>query len=125
MAFVVGFPASGGMINQRKIGFNDAVSKLLSIITTPFYITAIVLYYFDLRVRKERYDFGVGAVMIREAGSGRVGGLGEIPPPTGIGQKPQRSVMARCVNCKPGLIAYCRLLQSEVTASQSQPSHTG
>ena len=42
-----------------KSGFNYAVSKLLSIITTPFYVSAIVLYYFDLRVRKERYDFGV------------------------------------------------------------------
>ena len=42
-----------------KIGLNYSVWKLLSIITTPFYISAIVLYYFDLRVRKERYDFGV------------------------------------------------------------------
>ena len=42
-----------------KSGLNSAVSTLLSIITTPFYISAIVLYYFDLRVRKERYDFGV------------------------------------------------------------------
>ena len=40
-------------------GLNSAVSNLLSIITTPFYISAIVLYYFDLRVRKERYDFEV------------------------------------------------------------------
>ena len=42
-----------------KTGLNYAVWKLLSIIATPFYVTAIVLYYFDLRVRKERYDFGV------------------------------------------------------------------
>ena len=41
-----------------KSGLNSAVSNLLSIITTPFYVSAIVLYYFDLRVRKERYDFG-------------------------------------------------------------------
>ena len=41
-----------------KSGFSSAVSTLLAIITTPFYISAIVLYYFDLRVRKERYDFG-------------------------------------------------------------------
>ena len=40
-------------------GLNSAVSNLLTIITTPFYISAIVLYYYDLRVRKERYDFGV------------------------------------------------------------------
>ena len=42
-----------------KTGFSYAVSKLSSIITTPFYITAVVLYYFDLRVRKERYEFEV------------------------------------------------------------------
>ncbi len=40
-------------------GLNSAVSNLLSIITTPFYVSAIVLYYFDLRMRKERYDFEV------------------------------------------------------------------
>ena len=40
-------------------GSNYAVSNLLSIITTPFYVSAIVVYYFDLRVRKERYNFGV------------------------------------------------------------------
>ena len=40
-------------------GLSSAVSTLLAIITTPFYISAVVLYYFDLRVRKERYDFGV------------------------------------------------------------------
>ena len=42
-----------------KTGLNYAVWKLLSIIATPFYVSAIVLYYFDLRVRKERYDFEV------------------------------------------------------------------
>jgi hypothetical protein len=42
-----------------KSGLNSAVSNLLSIITRPFYISAIVLYYYDLRVRKERYDFEV------------------------------------------------------------------
>ena len=40
-------------------GFTNAVSNLLDIITTPFYVTAVVLYYFDLRVRKEKYDFEV------------------------------------------------------------------
>ena len=44
---------------SRMFGFNYAVSKLMSIITTPFYITAIVLYYFDLRVRKEKYSFRI------------------------------------------------------------------
>ena len=42
-----------------KTGFSYAASKLSSIITTPFYVSAIVLYYFDLRVRKEKYDFEV------------------------------------------------------------------
>lgn len=42
-----------------KTAFSFAASKLSSIITTPFYVTAIVLYYYDLRLRKERYDFEV------------------------------------------------------------------
>jgi len=42
-----------------KTGFSYAASKLSSIITTPFYVSAIVLYYFDLRLRKEKYDFEV------------------------------------------------------------------
>ena len=42
-----------------KSGLNSAVSNLLSIITTPFYVSAIVLYYYDLRLRKEKYDFEV------------------------------------------------------------------
>ena len=40
-----------------KTGVSSAVSTLTSIITTPFYVIAIVLYYFDLRVRREWYDF--------------------------------------------------------------------
>ena len=42
-----------------KTGIGYAVSELSSIITTPFYVIAIVLYYFDLRVRREKYDFGI------------------------------------------------------------------
>ena len=42
-----------------KTGISYAVSDLSSIITTPFYVIAVVLYYFDLRVRKEKYEFGV------------------------------------------------------------------
>ena len=42
-----------------KTGISEAVSTLTSIITTPFYVIAIVLYYYDRRVRKEMYDFGV------------------------------------------------------------------
>ena len=44
---------------SRMFGLSFAVSKLIDIIVVPFYVTAIVLYYFDLRVRKEKYDFGV------------------------------------------------------------------
>lgn len=42
-----------------KTGVSSAVSTLTSIITTPFYVIAIVLYYFDLRVRREKYSFGI------------------------------------------------------------------
>lgn len=42
-----------------KTGVSSAVSTLTSIITTPFYVIAIVLYYFDLRVRREKYEFEV------------------------------------------------------------------
>ena len=42
---------------SSRLGLNSTITNLLSILTTPFYICAVVLYYFDLRVRKERYDF--------------------------------------------------------------------
>lgn len=45
--------------NSLKTGLGNAISNLLSVVTTPFYICSVVLYYFDLRVRKERYDFFV------------------------------------------------------------------
>ena len=44
---------------SRMFGFNFAFSKLMFIIAMPLYVTAVVLYYFDLRVRKEKYDFEV------------------------------------------------------------------
>ena len=44
---------------SRMFGFYYALSKLSSIIAAPFYVTVFVLYYFDLRVRKEQYDFEV------------------------------------------------------------------
>ena len=50
------FPA---VDQARMFGLSFAVSKLLYIIAAPFYVTAIALYYFDLRVRKEKYDFEV------------------------------------------------------------------
>ena len=39
--------------------FDSTVSNLVAIFITPFHVTVIVLYYFDLRVRKEKYDFEV------------------------------------------------------------------
>ena len=44
---------------SMMFGFNYALSKLLSIFAAPFYVTVFVLYYFDLRVRKEQHDFEV------------------------------------------------------------------
>lgn len=44
---------------SSRLGLSSTISNLLSILTTPFYICAVVLYYFDLRVRKEKYDFEV------------------------------------------------------------------
>ena len=44
---------------SKMFGFNYALSKLLSIISAPFHVTVFVLYYFDLRVRKENYSFEV------------------------------------------------------------------
>ena len=37
---------------SRMFGFNFAFSKLMFIIAMPFYVTAIVLYYYDLRRAK-------------------------------------------------------------------------
>ena len=50
------FPA---VDQARMFGLSFAFSKLMFIIAMPFYVTAVVLYYFDLRVRKEKYDFEV------------------------------------------------------------------
>ncbi len=44
---------------SSRLGLNSTITYLLSILTTPFHITAVVLYYFDLRARKEKYDFEV------------------------------------------------------------------
>ncbi len=44
---------------SRMFGFSFTFSKLMFIFAMPFYVTAIVLYYYDLRVRKEKYDYEV------------------------------------------------------------------
>lgn len=43
---------------ELQEGLNISIAILAPIFIMPFYTTAYVLYYFDLRVRKERYDFG-------------------------------------------------------------------
>ena len=53
------FPLVPAVDQSWKTGISSAVSTLTSIITTPFYVVAIVLYYYNLRVRKEKYDFEV------------------------------------------------------------------
>lgn len=47
-----------GLDHSLQAGLQGAVSTLLSIFFIPFQVTAVVLYYFDLRVRKEKVDFG-------------------------------------------------------------------
>ncbi len=42
---------------SSRLGLSSAITNLLSILTTPFYICAVVLYYFDLRARKEKYSW--------------------------------------------------------------------
>ena len=45
---------------SKMLGFNYALSKLLSIIAAPFYVTVFVLVLLrSMRVRKEKYDFEV------------------------------------------------------------------
>lgn len=37
--------------------FDSTVSSLVAIFIRPIHVIAFVLYYFDLRVREEKYDF--------------------------------------------------------------------
>lgn len=54
-----GLPALLPSLDQKLLyGLNSSIGILASIFIVPFYTTAYVLYYFDLRVRKEKYDFG-------------------------------------------------------------------
>ncbi len=43
---------------ELQDGLYISIAILAPIFIMPFYTTAYVLYYFDLRVRKEKYDFG-------------------------------------------------------------------
>jgi hypothetical protein len=66
MTLVISFPAA--LLQQiifllrpsgalgLAIGISTVISSLLSIIGTPFYIGAVVLLYYDLRIRGESYD---------------------------------------------------------------------
>ncbi len=57
--FGFGLPTVLPSVDQELLyGLNSSIGILASIFIVPFYTTAYVLYYFDLRVRKEKYDFG-------------------------------------------------------------------
>lgn len=43
-----------------QFSFSNAVAILLDIFIMPFYVTTLVLYYFDLRVRREKYNWEEG-----------------------------------------------------------------
>ena len=47
-----------GLDQELLYGVNSSIGILASIFIVPLYTTAYVLYYFDLRVRKEKYDYG-------------------------------------------------------------------
>ena len=54
-----GLPIFLPSLDQELLdGLNSSIGILASIFIMPFHTTAYVLYYFDLRVRKEKYDFG-------------------------------------------------------------------
>ena len=54
-----GLPTLLPGLDQKLLdGLNGSIGILASIFIVPFSTTAYVLYYFDLRVRKEKYDYG-------------------------------------------------------------------
>ena len=54
-----GLPTLLPGLDQKLLdGLNRSIGILASIFIMPFSTTAYVLYYFDLRVRKEKYDYG-------------------------------------------------------------------
>ena len=54
-----GLPSLLPGLDQKLLdGLNGSIGILASIFIVPFSTTAYVLYYFDLRVRKEKYDYG-------------------------------------------------------------------
>ena len=57
--FGFGLPSLLPGLDQKLLdGLNGSIGILASIFIVPFSTTAYVLYYFDLRVRKEKYDYG-------------------------------------------------------------------
>ena len=48
------------------MGFSAAFSSLFSIVSIPFYIGAVVLLYYDLRIRKESYDLELRVADLEE-----------------------------------------------------------
>ena len=47
-------------------GISGSISALFSIIGTPFYIGAVVLLYYDLRIRSENYDLALRVADLEE-----------------------------------------------------------
>ena len=55
----IGLPILLPSLDQELLGgLSSSIGILVSIFIVPLYTTAYVLYYFDLRTRKERYDLG-------------------------------------------------------------------
>ena len=56
---------------ELTTGLSTALSSLFSVIGTPFYIGAVVLLYYDLRIRGESYDLEMRVAELEEqAGQG-------------------------------------------------------
>ena len=51
---------------ELTLGLSTALSSLFSIIGTPFYIGAVVLLYYDLRIRNESYDLELRVADLEE-----------------------------------------------------------
>ena len=51
---------------ELTMGLSTALSSLFSVIGTPFYIGAVVLLYYDLRIRGESYDLELRVAELEE-----------------------------------------------------------
>lgn len=90
MALVLSFPAALfqqiliAVMPTAAIGLatslSTAVSSLLSVLGTPFFTTALVLLYYDLRVRREGYDLELRIRALEAAQDSRAPGP-DMPAP--------------------------------------------